>query len=339
MVRRLLVLVLSLVALRARAQTIPRGISLADARAAAVRLGPEVLLAEQREAVARAQVEVAGTLANPTLTLQSARLTARLSAGVSVPVPLFGQRSTAVAASRADAESVRLDTTVLRVEARWSATRAWLDLWEAQERARTTELAAGEAERLASIAEQRFAGRLGATPGHKEHGRRIARRSRADASGHGVRVAAAKSARLFQWLVGAGGSHDPPARRARPALGRSAFEPAALACGCARAPGPRARSGRRGAAAAARVRAEQRLRWPDRERAASRSTMSDPTLTGHGRHRGPRRSTRPCSSLRGGAVDRAQRRADARGRRRPTPTRGAWARCSPTRTSKPGAPS
>ncbi|HEX4403991.1 MAG TPA: TolC family protein, partial [Polyangia bacterium] len=209
MVRRLVfVLALSLVTVPARAQTPQRPISLAEARDVAVRVGPGVLLGEEREAVSRAQVEVAGALANPTLTLQSARLTARVSAGVSVPVPLFGQRATAVAASRADAESVRLDTTVLRIEARWSATRAWLDLWEAQERARTTELAAREAERLAAIAAERFASgsapRLDAVRTSADRAR-----ARAEAQATSASVAAA-GARLAISL----GATEGPALRA-----------------------------------------------------------------------------------------------------------------------------
>jgi cobalt-zinc-cadmium efflux system outer membrane protein len=291
--------VLSLVALRAGAQTTPRGISLAQARAAAVRVGPEVLLAEQREAVSRAQVEVAGTLANPTLTLQSARLTARLSAGVSVPVPLFGQRSTAVAASRADAEAVRLDTTVLRVEARWSATRAWLDLWEAQERARTTELAAGEADRLASIAQERFAAgsapRLDAVRTSADRAR-----ARAEAQAAGVSVAAA-AARLASWL----GATEGPALRAEgaPDLGPLPSPERAREQVIARHPAL-ARDRAQGAAAAARVRAEQRQRWPVVS-AQLTVNQGDPTLPGTDVIGGLSFEA-PVLNQRGGAIDRAR---------------------------------
>ena len=80
--------------------------------------------------IARAQIEATGALVNPTLSLSTARETARIGAGISVPVPLFGQRSTAVAAARADSDAVILETDALRVDARWNATRAWLDPWE-----------------------------------------------------------------------------------------------------------------------------------------------------------------------------------------------------------------
>src|SRR4051812_6272685 len=90
-----------------------RAISLAEARALASRLGPELVLAERRDAIARAQVDVAGALGNPTLSVQSARLSARLTTGVGVPLPLFGQRATAVAAAGADAEAVLRETEAL----------------------------------------------------------------------------------------------------------------------------------------------------------------------------------------------------------------------------------
>ncbi len=295
-----LVLCLSLVALRASAQTPARGgISLAEARDVAVRLGPEVLLAEQREAVARAQVEVAGALANPTLTVQSARLTARLSAGVSVPVPLFGQRATAVAASRADAESVRLDTTVLRVEARWSATRAWLDLWEAQERARTTELAAGEAERLATIAQERFAAgsapRLDAVRTSADRAR-----ARAEAQAAGVSVAAA-AARLAIWLGATEGAalHAEGAPDLGPLPSRERAHERVLASHPALA-----RDRAQSAAAAARVRAEQRQRWPVVS-AQLTVNQGDPTLPGTDVIGGLSFEA-PVLNQRGGAIDRAR---------------------------------
>jgi outer membrane protein TolC len=43
-----------------------------------------------------------------------------------------------------------------RGEARWNATLAWLDLWEAQERARLLADAATEAARVATIADEKF---------------------------------------------------------------------------------------------------------------------------------------------------------------------------------------
>src|SRR5579871_319755 len=136
-------------------------ITLADARARALRAGPDVVFADLRAQLARTEVEVAGTLANPTLGLQTARLSAKLTASLGVPLALFGQRQTAVAAADAGAEAARLDVDASRLDARWNATRAWLDLWEAQEKAALLDAAAADAERLADIARERFAAGTG----------------------------------------------------------------------------------------------------------------------------------------------------------------------------------
>src|SRR5215831_11829104 len=63
-------------------------ISLAEARAEAARRSPDVVIAIGREEIARAQIDVAGALANPTVTVQTARQTARLGTALSLPLPL-----------------------------------------------------------------------------------------------------------------------------------------------------------------------------------------------------------------------------------------------------------
>src|SRR5881397_2087039 len=84
-------------------------ISFGEARQAAERLAGDVMVAERRVEISRADVDVAGTLANPTVTAETARLTAQLSLGLSLPLPLFGQRATAMRAARADLEVARFD--------------------------------------------------------------------------------------------------------------------------------------------------------------------------------------------------------------------------------------
>src|SRR5437667_5860180 len=79
-----------------------RPISFERARALAEQLAGDVVVAERRVEVARGEVGVAGALANPSLTVLSARQTAQLGLGLVVPLPLFGQRGTAIAAARAD---------------------------------------------------------------------------------------------------------------------------------------------------------------------------------------------------------------------------------------------
>src|ERR1043165_9038675 len=85
---------LLLVATPAQAQA--TAVSFAEARAQAERLAPIVRLAGKHIEIARAEVDVAGTLQNPTLTVQSATKSAHLGTFVSVPLPLFGQRGTGI---------------------------------------------------------------------------------------------------------------------------------------------------------------------------------------------------------------------------------------------------
>ena len=203
--RSFLILGMAATALPVHAQApAERAISLAEARSLAERTTPDLLLARRREAVARAQVDVAGALANPTLTVSTARFTARLLTGVSVPVPLFGQRSTAVTAAASDADAVTRDTEAVRVDARWNVTRAWLDLWETQERARMAETTSAETDRLAGIAKERFAAGSAPRLDVVRTGADQAR-ARAEARAAEMNVAAA-AARLEVWLGATGGA-------------------------------------------------------------------------------------------------------------------------------------
>jgi cobalt-zinc-cadmium efflux system outer membrane protein len=192
------VMALFLAALLAPQGARAREISFADARAAAERTAPEVQLAKRRVDVATAEVQLAGTLANPTLTVSTARETARLGASIGVPLPLFGQRSTSMNAARADLDAVRLDVEVGRRLARWRATVAWIDLWESQERARLLDLGAQDADRLFQIANERFASGTGPRLDVVRTGADRARaRSEADAARGLVSAAAA---RLAPWI-------------------------------------------------------------------------------------------------------------------------------------------
>jgi cobalt-zinc-cadmium efflux system outer membrane protein len=179
----------------------------ADARAAALRRAPELAVAARRTAVADAETRVAGALANPTVTLTTARETARLSAGVSQPLPLFGQRGLAVAAARADAAAVVRDSDLTRNELRWNATVAWVDTWEAGERARLLAGGAADARRLLAVAEERFG--AGSSP-RLDVVRATAdeARARAEADAAAPLVAAA-AARLAVWVGADPGSVAP----------------------------------------------------------------------------------------------------------------------------------
>jgi cobalt-zinc-cadmium efflux system outer membrane protein len=175
-----------------------RDISFAQARADAERAAPDLRLAERRVDVANAEVEAVGALPNPTVSVSTARQTARVGTSVDLPLPLFGQRASAVRAARADADAVRLDVAVVRREVRWRATIAWVDLWEAQERARLQELAAQEAERLFQIANERFSAGTGP---RLDVVRTRADRAKAGAEAEAARrLTGAASARLSPWI-------------------------------------------------------------------------------------------------------------------------------------------
>ena len=274
--RSFLLLGMAATALPVHAESAPaeRAITLVEARALAERTTPDVLLALRREEVARAQVEVAGALANPTLTVSTARLTARLLTGISVPVPLFGQRSTAITAAASDADAVTRDTEAVRVDARWNVTHAWLDLWETQERARLAETAAAETDRLAGIAKERFdagsAPRLDVVRTGADQAR-----ARAEARAAEMNVAAA-AARLAVWLDATEG---PPLRPSgAPELGPLPPEQSLRQRLLAHHPAL-ARDQAQVAAAAAHVRAEERLRWPIVNLELT-VAQGDPTLPG-----------------------------------------------------------
>jgi len=175
-----------------------RALTWADARAQAQQHAPELAVGAGRGQVAHAEVQVAGALANPTFTVTTARETARLGTGVSVPLPIFGQRGAAVDAARADAQAVGLDREVARNDVRWNASLAWIDTWEATQRARLLAGAAADAQRLASIASERFD--AGAAP-RLDVVRAGADRVRAEADAASARaLVGAAGARLAVWL-------------------------------------------------------------------------------------------------------------------------------------------
>jgi outer membrane protein TolC len=131
-------------------------VSFADARAQAAQHTPEVVLAQGRVDVAKTEVTVAGALPNPTLGLTTAVQTAKFGSSVGVPLLLFGQRATAMRAAQADADAAGLDAVSVQREARWVSSVAWIDLWEAQSRARLLEVARQDAERLLKISQEKF---------------------------------------------------------------------------------------------------------------------------------------------------------------------------------------
>jgi cobalt-zinc-cadmium efflux system outer membrane protein len=274
-----------------------RPITFAEARAAAERLAPDVLRAERREGVAEADVAVAGTWQNPTLTVESATLTARLITAVSVPLPIFGQVGTQEDAARAALATARMDTSATRKDARFAATVAWIDLREAGERARVLADAAGDAERTAEIARQRFeagsAPRIDVVRATADRARARAEAATADAA---VRAASARLSAFLGEPAALRAAGPPDYRRdlpARSALAATVDEHPALR-----------RDRAAVEAAAARVRAEKRQRAPIVAAQLSVSQL-DPTQPGTDFMFGLSFEV-PLFNFRGGAIARAR---------------------------------
>ena len=275
-------------------------ISLVAARDAAVRQAPDIALARDRLEIARAQVDVAGALTNPTVTLSTARETARLGTGLSLPMPLFGRRATAVTAARADSDAAGLEVEATRYEARWNATLAWLDLWEAQERARLLSAAAGDAERVATIASEKF--NAGSAP-RVEVLRTAADRERARADAALAAAIVPAAAARLTIVIGTSADGREWAASGKADLALADADLSALQKGVVDHPILRLDRARI-AAGAAHVRAEQRARWPV---VAADVTVNwrDPTLPATDVIGGISLEA-PVLSLRGGAIARAR---------------------------------
>jgi cobalt-zinc-cadmium efflux system outer membrane protein len=277
-----------------------RDVSFGEARAAAERAAPDVQLVERRAEISKAEIEVAGALDNPTVAVSTARQTARFGISVSVPVPLFGQRSISAKAARADADAAVADISVVRREARWGATLAWLDLWEAQERTKLLDLAATDARRLFQIASDKFDAGTGP--------RLDVVRSKADSARSAAeaddvrRLTAAAAARLSPWI---GVPSDVELR----AAGASGYSPDLLLAidqldqQLAEHPALR-RDRAQVTAADLHVQEEQRLRWPMVSPQIA-VNLSDPTLPGTDIILGLALDV-PLLNLRAGPIDRAR---------------------------------
>jgi cobalt-zinc-cadmium efflux system outer membrane protein len=250
-----------------------RALSFAEARAAAARLAPEVQLAERRVALARSEVSIVSAPANPTLSATSATHSAHLAGSLSVPVRLFGQRSSALSAARAAEQVSQLDVNVVRREARWAASLAFVDMWEAEQRARWLERAAQEMQRLSEIAADKFAAGSGA---RLDVLRTQADRARSAAEAAAARqIAAAAAARLAPLI----GSDEQPLTAAD-APGYAIDSPVLAGFEARLGEHPMLRRDRAEVGASeARIEAEQRQRWPLVSPLIGLSTF-DPTLPG-----------------------------------------------------------
>lgn len=122
----------------------------------------ELRVARDRLGIARADVGVAGVLPNPTVITGTSTQAARFSIGATLPLPVLGQRSASIAASRADLETVRVESEITWNDVRAAAARAYVQLWRAQERSVARKEGAVIAARIDDVVRSRV--ELGASP-------------------------------------------------------------------------------------------------------------------------------------------------------------------------------
>ena len=200
----------------------PRRVSLDEALRAARSASPDLVVARAREGVARAEIGVAGVYLNPSVALGTSTLTAPLSATVSIPLVILGQRGAAIDAARADQVTVGIDTQVAWNDIRQLAERAYAALWLAEGMVAARRSSATLQTTLETAVVQRVA--VGSAP-ELDALRVHAEKARADAdvleATAEVSVAASE---LGHWMGLADGSDlrsqgDPPAPDAVPPLG------------------------------------------------------------------------------------------------------------------------
>lgn len=168
------------------------------ARDVAEHASPDVEIAQKKLDLSAAEVGVAGTWSNPSLNIQTARYTARLGTSISVPLPVFGQSSKASDAADAERIVAGWAVGVATIDARWGASMAWIDLWEAEATARLVLDSERDAETILAVAQERSDAGSGPLVDVVR-----ARADRARAKAEAISAASAirsASARLSPWL-------------------------------------------------------------------------------------------------------------------------------------------
>jgi len=237
-------------------------ITLAQAVAAAGK-APAARVSGYDLAAAEASAAAASAWPNPSLRVGTSRLTARLIAGATLPLPLFGTVGAARRVAEAEAQVVRAEGDLALRDLRHRVVVAWIQLARAKDDVAAQQVAAGQAKDLEVVARGRLAAGTGADVDVTVA---VAARARADVAAAAAErtedAASAELAALLGW---------DPARRLRadglpvvgPAVGRPGEpdELAALRGRLARHP-ERTAATRRIAAAEASVAQASAQRWP-----------------------------------------------------------------------------
>jgi len=131
-------------------------LSLGDARALADRRNGVLLAAQAGIDVARAGVDAAGQLTNPTLSASYGKDEPKLTVGLDVRAPLFGQRGAAITSAEAQVQVAEADAVVERARLHAAVRRTYSASWAASEQAQVAADAARIASELADLAAQKF---------------------------------------------------------------------------------------------------------------------------------------------------------------------------------------
>jgi outer membrane protein TolC len=174
-------------------------VALEQALAAAV-TAPGARIGEYDIAAAEANASAASAWPNPSLHLGTSRLTARLVASATLPLPLFGTASAARRVAAAEAQVVRAEADLALRDLRHRVIVAWIELARARADASAQQVAAKQAADLVAIAEGRLAAGTGADVDVTVA---VAARARADvaarAAQHAEEAASAELAGLLGW--------------------------------------------------------------------------------------------------------------------------------------------
>jgi len=185
----------------AAAHAEPRAVTLQEALAAVAR-APAAAVSAHEIAAADALVDAAGAWPNPSVHVATNRLTARLVAGASLPLPLFGTVSAAQHQAAAEASVVRSEGATALRQLRHRVVVAWIALARADGEAVASSIAAQQAAELGLIARGRREAGVGADVDVTTAGAAKARADVAAAAAVRAQVAAsAELAGLLGWPV------------------------------------------------------------------------------------------------------------------------------------------
>ena len=250
----------------------PKPVTLHDALGA-VGQAPATAVTTHEVEAANALADAAGAWPSPALHVSTNRLTARLVAGASVPLPVFGTVDAARRQAAAEAGVVRADGAAALRMLRHRVVLAWVTLARLDGDVVASSIAAQQAAKLGLIARGRQDAGVGADVDVTTAN---AAKARADvAAAATVRAQAAASAELagvLGWPLG------PPLRSAGPLDTGAPAELAALRARLAHHP-ERAAAAARIAAADAAVAQVRSLAWPSVSLEAEVS-YDDPTNGG-----------------------------------------------------------